>query len=89
MNNMMYPDWQYWFWFRSVFWKRRDFLYRDERTGNEVGQSVIGKFAGLFAAVGLVCGAILGREWLMEELPRRLRVFDLNMLARSGFVMRI
>jgi hypothetical protein len=36
LNNMMYPDWQYWYWIRSIFWKKADFVYRDEKSGKEV-----------------------------------------------------
>lgn len=35
MNIMMYPDWQFWYWLRSVFWKKDDFVYR-EKGGKQV-----------------------------------------------------
>ncbi|KAF2477325.1 cyclohexanone 1,2-monooxygenase [Lindgomyces ingoldianus] len=64
LNNMMYPDWQYWYWIRSVFIRKGDFVYRDGQ-GKEVrssrgswlwvvGAAVLG-FMGLKAA-GMVDG---------------------------------
>lgn len=34
-NIMMYPDWQFWYWWRSVFFPRNDFIYRS-KGGKEV-----------------------------------------------------
>lgn len=76
LNNMMYPDWQYWYWFRSIFWKKSDFVYRDEKSGQEVKGSLTRKLAVLLATGALVGGAFLGRDWVRDELPRRLREFD-------------
>jgi hypothetical protein len=83
MNNMMYPDWQYWFWLRSIFWKRGDFEYRDEKTGEEVKKSVVGKLAVLAATGALVGGIFMGQEWVTAELPRKLRQLDPRILIRS------
>lgn len=30
LNVMMYPDWQFAFWLRSIFYPRKDFVYRAE-----------------------------------------------------------
>ncbi|KAF1841845.1 cyclohexanone 1,2-monooxygenase [Cucurbitaria berberidis CBS 394.84] len=65
MNNMMYPDWQFLFWFRSVFWKKNDFVYRDEETGKEVmpgrGKTVV----WLLTLGALAGGAFIGRDWVV------------------------
>lgn len=76
MNNMMYPDWQYWYWIRSVFWKKGDFEYRDEKTGEEIKGSVAGKLVVILATGVLVGGALMGKDWIRDELPRRLRDLD-------------
>jgi len=81
---MMYPDWQYWYWLRSVFLKKVDFVYRDEKSGKEVKGSWANTLAWLIGTGVLVGGAFVGREWVMEEMPRRLRDFDPKMLIRSA-----
>jgi hypothetical protein len=88
MNNMMYPDWQYWYWLRSVFWKRGDFLYRDERTGKEAQADLAPKLVGMVAMGALVYGVIFGREWVVEELPRRVKDFDPKMFVSSVLSVR-
>ncbi|RMZ72301.1 monooxygenase [Pyrenophora seminiperda CCB06] len=72
LNNMMYPDWQFMYWLRSIFWKKHDFVYRDERTGGEVRPGS-GKVTIWLATAGaLACGAYFGRDWIQVELPQRL-----------------
>ncbi|KAL2357051.1 hypothetical protein BJ546DRAFT_426549 [Cryomyces antarcticus] len=51
-NIMMYPDWQFWFWWRSVFVKRADFVFRDAGTGRERSVAVgVGTAVRRWAAV--------------------------------------
>jgi hypothetical protein len=55
---MMYPDWQFWYWFRSVFYKESDFLYREEKTGRRITpgswRKTLSKLVGAGALVGVV-----------------------------------
>ena len=79
---VMYPDWQFLYWFRSVFWKKNDFVYRDERTGKEVKPGR-GKTLVWLLTVGALAGsAFMGRDWVQEELPRRLKDFDPRLFAK-------
>jgi len=32
-NNMMYQGWQFLFWWRSVFLRKQDFVYKDVKSG--------------------------------------------------------
>ncbi|KAF1942152.1 FAD/NAD(P)-binding domain-containing protein [Clathrospora elynae] len=83
LNNMMYPDWQFLYWFRSVFWKKNDFVYRDEQTGEEVKPRG-GKTMVWLGTVGaLAVGMYMGRDWIQDELPRRLRNLDAGTFVRS------
>jgi hypothetical protein len=80
---VLYPDWQFLYWFRSVFWKKNDFVYRDEKTGEEV-QPGAGKRHVLLATAGvLAVSAFFGRDWIRDELPNRLRNFDARAFAKS------
>lgn len=72
MNNMMYPDWQFWFWFRSVFWKRGDFVYRDEKTGESVRPGEAMRWVGRIILAVLVTGAVVKKESIMEAISRGL-----------------
>jgi hypothetical protein len=82
MNNMMYPDWQLLYWWRSVFWKKADFVYTDERTGEEVRPGELKKWAGRFIMAAAVVGFVVKREELLgwfrgsefKGLMRSLRV---------------
>jgi hypothetical protein len=71
LNNMMYPDWQFAFWLRSIFWKRKDFVYVDEQTGHEVKPGEVNRVLMWTAAAGLLAGAFVGRDSILE-LFRRL-----------------
>jgi hypothetical protein len=75
LNNMMYPDWQFMFWLRSVFWRKGDFVYKEE-TGRTVRPGEARRWVVRLAMAGVCVGAFLGKDWLREELPRRLREFD-------------
>ncbi|EFQ94676.1 hypothetical protein PTT_07549 [Pyrenophora teres f. teres 0-1] len=82
LNNMMYPDWQFMYWLRSVFWKKRDFVYRNEKTGEEFRPGA-GKTMLWLATVGaFAVGAFFGRDWIQDELPRRLRHLNARGLVR-------
>ncbi|CAI6335770.1 unnamed protein product [Periconia digitata] len=75
LNNMMYPDWQYLFWLRSVFWKKSDFEYRDEKTGVVVSRSSSGllSLAGLMAVSLMVGSAVWGGEGVTEGWITKFR----------------
>lgn len=79
----MYPDWQFLYWFRSVFWKKDDFVYRDERTGAEVKPGQGKALIWLATASVLGGGVFLGQDWIRRELPIRLREFDTKTFLRS------
>ena len=79
----MYPDWQFLYWLRSIFWKKGDFVYRNEKTGEEFRPSTTKTILWLATAGALASGAFFGRDWIQDELPRRLRNFDARALVRS------
>ncbi|USP82605.1 cyclohexanone 1,2-monooxygenase [Curvularia clavata] len=83
LNNMMYPDWQFLFWLRSIFWKKNDFLYLDERSGREVNPRARKAVLWLATAAALAGGAFFGRDWVNNELPRRLRDMDIRGVMKS------
>lgn len=75
LNNMMYPDWQFMFWLRSIFWRKQDFVFRDEKA-REVQPGRARKWLLRVLTAGALVGIFVGRDWVREELPRRLREFD-------------
>lgn len=75
LNNMMYPDWQFMFWWRSVFWRKQDFVFKDEKA-REVEPGRARKWMLRVLTLGAFVGVFVGKDWLREELPRRLREFD-------------
>ncbi|KAH7078220.1 hypothetical protein FB567DRAFT_130217 [Paraphoma chrysanthemicola] len=77
MNNMMYPDWQFAYWWRSVFWRRADVVYRDEKSGREVRPGELGRWARRIT-VGVLVG--LG-WWKSDRILEGFRGVDLK-----GFV---
>ncbi|PVI06520.1 FAD/NAD(P)-binding domain-containing protein [Periconia macrospinosa] len=83
LNNMMYPDWQYLFWLRSIFWKKADFEYRDERTGEVVRRNKIdaGRVVGFSAAALLIAGTVWRREGAMEGLGASLKEFGRGLVG--------
>ena len=81
-SSVMYPDWQFLYWFRSVFWKKNDFVYRNEKTGEEFRPGTGKKIFWLATAGALAASAFLGRDWIQDELPRRLRNFDARALVQ-------
>ncbi|EMD65540.1 hypothetical protein GGP41_010421 [Bipolaris sorokiniana] len=83
LNNMMYPDWQFMFWLRSVFWKKNDFIYLDKETGREVNPHARKTALRLVTVAAVASGALLGRHWIRDELPRRLKDFDTRALLKS------
>ncbi len=82
MNNMMYPDWQFMYWFRSVFWRKQDFVFRDSKA-EEVQPGRARKWLLRFLTAGALVGVLVGKDWLREELPRRLREFDAKAVLKS------
>lgn len=83
MNNMMYPDWQFLYWFRSVFWKKNDFVYRNEKTGAEVKPGKVKTLIWLATVSALVGGTFWGRDWIQRELLTRLRGLDAKNFLKS------
>jgi hypothetical protein len=79
LNNMMYPDWQFWFWWRSVFVKKSDFVYRDEKTGQEVHPGEGMKWAKRLLVGTAVVGVVVKRE----ELLRQVRSLDIRGLVKN------
>jgi hypothetical protein len=82
LNNMMYPDWQYWYWFRSVFFKKNDFVYRVEGSGEVAGAEWGRALAWLVGTGLLVGGAFAGRDFIMDG-AKRLRGLDVKALMGS------
>ena len=83
MNNMMYPDWQYWYWFRSVFIKKEDFIYKEEDTGKVVWPDAGRKLAWLVGTGLLVGGAIWGWDGAVERIKGLSKV-DLRALVGAA-----
>ena len=79
----MYPDWQFLFWLRSIFWKKNDFVYLDEKTGKEVNPRARKAVLWLATAAALAGGAFLGRDWIQDELPRKLKGLDARGLVKN------
>ncbi|KAL6151292.1 hypothetical protein ACJQWK_10798 [Exserohilum turcicum] len=82
LNNMMYPDWQFLFWLRSIFWKKNDFVYREEETGKEFNPRARKTLVWLVTAVALASGAFLGRDCVNGEVVRRFARFDARGIVR-------
>ena len=80
--RQMYPDWQYWFWLRSVFVKKSDFVYRVEGTGQAAGAEWGRMLAWLVGTGLLVGGAFAGRDHITDG-AKRLRGLDVKALVRS------
>lgn len=83
MNNMMYPDWQFLYWLRSVFVKKADFVYRDESTGKRVSPGSTQKLVVRVLGAMVLAGVLIKRDWIREEVPRRLRDVDVRAMVRS------
>lgn len=83
LNNMMYPDWQFMFWWRSVFWRKEDFVYRDEKTGREVKPGRARRLMLNTVMFSALLGVFWGRGWFQEELPRWFRGFDGRAVVRA------
>lgn len=79
----MYPDWQFLYWLRSIFWKKNDFVYLDERSGREINPRARKAVLWLVTAAVLAGGAFLGRDWARNELLRRLRDTDVRGVLKS------
>ena len=76
---MMYPDWQYLYWLRSVFWRKRDFVYRDEKTGKVVRlyRLAAGSMAMVIGVGALVGAGLMGSGVVDgEEVLKRLRGWE-------------
>ena len=79
----MYPDWQFLFWLRSIFWKKNDFVYLDEKSGREVNPRARKAVLWLATVAALASGAFFGRGWIQNVLLRRLRNIDARGIVRS------
>lgn len=80
----MYPDWQFLYWFRSVFWKKNDFVYRDERTGQEVRPGAKRRALLSLMTVSALAGSLyLGPERIAEELRNRAATLDVRTWLKS------
>lgn len=79
----MYPDWQFLFWLRSIFWKKNDFSYLDEKSGREVSPRARKAVLWLATVAALAGGAFFGRGWIQNVLLRRLRNIDARGIVRS------
>jgi hypothetical protein len=73
MNNMMYPDWQVMFWLRSVFLRKGDFVYRDEKTGREVRPGEAARWVRRVVVTALVVGGLVKREEIGDVVGRGLK----------------
>jgi hypothetical protein len=82
LNNMMYPDWQFMFWLRSIFWRKQDFVFKDGKA-REVQPGRTRKWLLRALTAGAFAGIFLGKDWLREELPRWLREFDAREVMKS------
>jgi hypothetical protein len=86
MNNMMYPDWQFAYWWRSVFWKKADFVYRDENSGKQVSPGEGMRWVRRIVAASVLVGAVVKRDFLRDVLAdgvRGLREVDAREMLRG------
>jgi len=65
---MMYPDWQILFWWRSVFFRKQDFVYKDVKSRKEanVWSSALGRVSQT-AALSLLVGGWLVVAGFMDR----------------------
>ena len=82
LNNMMYPDWQFLFWWRSVFWRKQDFVFKDE-TSRQIEPGWTRKWVLRMLTVGAFVGVFVGKDWLRGQLPQQLREFDGKAVIKS------
>jgi hypothetical protein len=75
MNNMMYPDWQLMFWLRSVFLKKADFVYRDEKSGKECSPGERMRWVRRVVLTALVVGGLVKKEEVVNVVGRGLKEF--------------
>jgi hypothetical protein len=73
----MYPDWQFWFWWRSVFVKKGDFVYRDETTGAEVSPGERMRW------VRRITMAVVKRDWMIDVVSNGFKRFGTGHLLRG------
>jgi hypothetical protein len=86
MNNMMYPDWQFAYWWRSVFWKKADFVYRDENSGKQVSPGERMRWIRRIVVASVLVGAVVKRDVLRDVLAdgvRGLREVDAKEMLRG------
>jgi hypothetical protein len=84
MNNMMYPDWQFWYWWRSVFWKKADFVYRDEKSGKEVEPGRGMRWVRRIVIAAVLGGAVVKREWIMREVFDKVKRMNTRGISIPG-----
>ncbi|KAF2270988.1 cyclohexanone 1,2-monooxygenase [Lojkania enalia] len=83
LNNMMYPSWQFLYWWRSVFYKKNDFVYREKGTGREI--AVGGSWLKILSwVVGVGALGVAVTRWARPDLEvgMRLREIDPKMFLR-------
>jgi hypothetical protein len=79
MNNMMYPDWQFAYWWRSVFWKKADFIYRDEKSGKAVSPGEGMRWVRRIVVASILVGSVVKRDVLRDVVVQGMkRVNDYN-----------
>ena len=66
-----------------MWWKRADFVYRDEKTGEEVSPGETRRWVVRVLTASALVGLVVKRDWVVEELPRRLRGLDLRGLLKG------
>lgn len=80
----MYPDWQFLYWLRSIFWKRSDFVYRDENTGQEVKPGAMRrKLIWLLTASALASIIYAGPERITRALHGHVRNWNLRTFVKT------
>ena len=71
MNVMLYPDWQFAFWLRSVFWNKGDFRYTTKNAKGERKEagpsSAALQWTGRVALLGMFVGAGLIGSGVVEK----------------------
>lgn len=83
MNNMMYPDWQFSYWLRSIFWKKADFVYRDEKSGAEVSPGKGVRWLRRLVLAAVLGGALFKRDRIMQEVFKGVRELKARGLVLS------
>lgn len=65
-----------------MFWKKGDFMYRDEKTGEVVRPGEAMRWVKRCVVAAMVAGAVVKRELLVDVISKGLRRLDGRQIVR-------